>query len=331
MNIRQIAALCGVSVATVSRVLNSSPKVSPETRAKVLGVMEREAYVPNAFASGFGRNALKIVGILCADIANLYYARAVSLLERALRARGYDALLYCTGYGQQEKKVALQQLIRKRVDAVLLVGSAYREQRDNAHLRDTARQVPVFLVNAEVQIPNVYCVFCDEREALRNAVTALGGTGARRVLYLHDMRAWAWAGTQKLTGYWDGVKDGGLAQDPNLVQVVACDVEAARGRVAELLAEGLAFDGVVASEDIIAVGAQKAAGALGKPIIGFNNSQLALCCTPALTSVDNMLGDICPLAVEMLDKILAGGSVPAKVVVSATLAERETFKRKGDA
>ncbi|MDR2654602.1 MAG: LacI family transcriptional regulator [Oscillospiraceae bacterium] len=331
MNIRQIALLCGVSTATVSRVINNSPSVSAVTREKVLGVMEREGYVPNAFAGGFGRNALKIVGILCADIANLYYAGAVSLLERELRARGIDTLLCCTGYGQEDKKEALTALVRKRVDAVILVGSAYREERDNTHIREAARQIPVFMLNAHVQIPNVFCILCDEREAISATVRRLAAAGRRAILYIHDMDKWAWAGTQKLAGYRDGLEECGLEEDSRLIRFVNSagnDMQAAQKLVEELLRSGLEFDSILASEDVLAIGAQKAMFSKRRsvPIIGFNNSQLALCCTPSLTSIDNMLSVICPMAVEMLEKLLGGDGIPSKVVVSGALVERETFR-----
>jgi LacI family transcriptional regulator/LacI family asc operon transcriptional repressor len=328
MNIQQIALLCGVSTATVSRVINNSPNVSAATREKVLEVMERESYIPNAFAGGFGRNSLKIVGILCADIANLYYAGAVALLEREFRERGFDTLLCCTGYEQDDKREALASLVRERVDTVILIGSAYREERDNTHIREAARQIPIFMLNAHVQIPNVFCVLCDEREAVCSAVCSLAASGSKAILYLHDMEKWAWAATQKLSGYRDGLEKCGVKAIPQLIQPVGSDLQSAQKRVEELLRDGLEFDSILASEDSLAIGAQKAILAEGKtlPIIGFNNSQLALCCTPSLTSIDNMLGVICPMAVDMLDRFLNGNSIPSKVVVSAALVERETFR-----
>ncbi len=328
MNIRDIAARCGVSVATVSRVINESQAVSEQTREKVLAVMRQEGYTPNAFARGLGLNTMRMVGILCTDVANPFYARAVSLLERGLREKGFDTLLCCCGQSLESKKKCLTLLLQKRVDAVMLVGAAFHERRDNRHIQEAAGQVPVFLINARMALPNVYCVLCDEKEAMRQSVRRLVAAGCRDILYLHDMTRWAWAGTQKIEGVRQGLLDAGLAENPDLVSAVDHGVLPAQERVAALLARGVRFAGVIASEDLLAVGAQKAllAQGLDVPIIGFNNSIFCECTTPTLTSVDNMLGAICPTAVDMLDRLLAGGQIPGEITVSATLVERETFR-----
>lgn len=328
MNINEIAALCGVSPATVSRVINNNPNVSAATRKKVLRTLQKAGYTPNAFASGIGRNSMRLVGILCRDTANLYYGKVVSLLVQNLRAAGFDALLCCTGRELEDKKAALEDLLQKRVDAVVLVGSAYREERDNTHIRDAARRVPVFLVNAYVQIPNVYCVLCDEAEAMAGSVRALADAGHRRILYLHDMKKWAWAGSQKLQGYLDGLRACGIERDDALIHAVENSIDDARAAVGGLLDGGADFTAILASEDLLAISAQKAALERGRDIavVGFNNSQYALCSTPELSSVDNMMDTICPLAVDMIARLFAGEKITTKVVVSARLIERKSFQ-----
>ena len=98
MNIYDIAKLAGVSIATVSRVVNDSPKVSAKTSEKVRRIMEENNYTPNVFARGLGLNSIKTVGIVCPDVADTYMAKAVSYLEKNLRGYGYDCVLYCSSY-----------------------------------------------------------------------------------------------------------------------------------------------------------------------------------------------------------------------------------------
>jgi LacI family transcriptional regulator/LacI family asc operon transcriptional repressor len=272
---------------------------------------------------------MKIVGILCADIANLYYAKAVSLLEKNLRQYGYDSLLCCTGYEVEDKKAYLTLLTQKRVDAIILVGSAYREERDNTHIREAAMIVPVFAVNLYLQIPNVFCVYCDEKEAMNNNVHFLAESGIRDILYLHDMKKWMWAGSQKLAGFREGLAECSIAETPDTVQVVGkSSMNDAQECIKGLLDRGVKFTGILASEDLIAIGAHKAVLARGLdiPIIGFNNSEFVLCCHPALPSVDNMLDTICPMVVTMMRRFFEGEKPPAKVVVSAALSGRTWLK-----
>ena len=80
ITIYDIAQKCGVSIATVSRVLNGSSRVSEKTRARILEVMKDMGYKPNPFARGLGLDSMKIVGVICTDVADIFYARAVSLL-----------------------------------------------------------------------------------------------------------------------------------------------------------------------------------------------------------------------------------------------------------
>ena len=89
MNIYDISQKAGVSIATVSRVLNGSDKVSDKTRKKVLAVMEENSYTPNAFARSLGLNSMHTVGILCSDSSDVYQAQAIYYLERELRKNSY--------------------------------------------------------------------------------------------------------------------------------------------------------------------------------------------------------------------------------------------------
>ncbi|MDR1558690.1 MAG: LacI family transcriptional regulator [Clostridiales bacterium] len=331
MNIHGIAEKAGVSVATVSRVINNNPSVSHTTREKILAVMRDEGYTPNAFARGLGLNSMRMVGILCRDVANLFYGQAVSLLERSLRAKGYNTILCCSGLELESKKNCLNLLLQKKVDAIILVGSALIEKTDNSHLHDAAARVPLFLINSYINIANTYCVLCDEAEAMSANVRYMSRSGIKDILYLHDMVDWAWAGTEKLNGIKRGLSENGIPENPELVQAVSHGIEPAKERVSRLIENSVNFGGIIASEDILAVGAQKALleRGLNLPIIGFNNSLIAQCVSPALTSVDNMLQTICPVTVNMLYDTLEGGKAPSKVLVAADLVERETFRRSG--
>ena len=92
VNIYDIAKLADVSIATVSRVVNNSPKVSARTKEKVLAIMKENEYTPNAFARGLGLGTMKTVGIICPDISDIYMAKAVSYLESNLHDHGYDCI-----------------------------------------------------------------------------------------------------------------------------------------------------------------------------------------------------------------------------------------------
>ena len=152
LNIYDISRLAGVSIATVSRVLNDSDRVSPRTREKVLRVIEENGYEPNAFARGLGLNTMHTVGLLCADAGDPYLAQAVNDLERRLRKSGYDSLLCCTGYEREDKEKYVSLLLQKRVDGLVLVGSHFveREEAGNDYIHRAAEKAPVVLLGGEL-------------------------------------------------------------------------------------------------------------------------------------------------------------------------------------
>ena len=312
MNIYDIANKSGVSIATVSRVLNGSDKVSADTRARVMAVMKECNYTPNAFARGLGLNTMRMVGLLCTDVSDLYYAKAVSLLESELRKRSFDTLLCCTGNSSADKQKNLKLLLNKRVDAVVLIGSAFAQ--DTEYIKEGAKKVPMFIINGFVDVENVYCLLCDEYKAMFDNVGILASKGKKNLLYLYDSDSFS--GKCKKAGFEDAATHFGIKG-----RVVKTEKSIDSAYKA---AKKYAFDAALTSEDLLAVGVLKATDGKAE-VIGFNNSELALCSSPTLTSVDNMLCEICPMTVDSLEKILSGQTVQNKVIVNAKLVQRESF------
>ena len=168
MTIYDISEKAGVSIATVSRVLNGNTNVKPKTKKRVMDVIEEYGYTPNAFARGLGLNTMNTIGILCADSSDLYLAKAVYYIEQYLRENGYNSILCCTGYDLENKKSSLDLLLSKRVDSVVMVGSNFitGNTEDNKYIRDAAEQMPIMLLNADFDYPNVYCTLCDDYKSM---------------------------------------------------------------------------------------------------------------------------------------------------------------------
>ena len=137
MTIYDISKKAGVSIATVSRVLNGSDKVRPATRKKVMDIIEKYDYTPNAFARGMGLHSVQTIGILCADSSDLFLAKAVYYLEQELQSNGYESLLCCTGYNLDIKKNYLNLILSKKVDGIILVGSNFigTNEEENQYIR----------------------------------------------------------------------------------------------------------------------------------------------------------------------------------------------------
>lgn len=333
MTIYDISNLAGVSIATVSRVLNGNSNVKPDTKKKVLDIIEQYGYTPNAFARGLGLNTMKTIGLLCADSSDLYLAKAIYHIERNLRAGGYHSILCCTGYDVEDKKSALNLLLTQKVDACILIGSNFIEanDEDNQYIKDAANQIPVMLLNADFDYPNVYCTLCDDFKAIQDVTLNLIDSGIQDILYLYNSTSYS--GVKKLSGYRSAYLLRDLPVEKKLQQYYPGyhdDVDGMNAFLNALYEEGLVFHAVIASEDILATAALKFArqhnisvpGDLS--IVGYNNSILAACCEPELTSVDNRLETICQQLVTTLIGTLSGNEMPQKTIFSSELVKRGT-------
>lgn len=331
MNIYDIAKLSGVSIATVSRVLNGSKNVSQKTRDKIMKVMEEEGYTPNAFARGLGLNTMRQIGLLVTNIADPYYAREVGLLENELRQRGFDVLLGCTGDELDSKKRMMNRMVERHVDALMLVGSALREEKDNSHIEEIARQIPVFFLNGHIPSKNIISIHCDEKTGVKECLHAMYQQGVRNPFFVYDANTYS--ARQKKDGFREGLAVLGISEGENeeSILLVPGTFEEVKETITKILKDRKECDGIICSDDAVAVGVQKALYQLGMkiPLVGCNNSVLAKAATPSISSIDNMAETICKMAVQNLNSVLDGTKVPRDIVISAEFVSRETFNMEG--
>lgn len=333
LTIYDISEKAGVSIATVSRVLNNSSNVSDKTRRKVLDVMEANGYTPNVFARGLGLDTMKTIGILCADSSDLYLAKAVYYLEQHLRNNAYDTILCCTGYEPERKKNCMELLLSKRVDGVILCGSNFLhdKEEDNEYIRQAAAQLPVMMMNADYDYENVYSCYCDDHRSMMNATRTMIESGHKNILYLYNSHTSS--SMRKLSGFTAGLEMAGLP----IQKEYQCYYNGSHENIDEMVDfikglanEGKSFDGVIASDDALALAAVKYAHSIGLSIpdelsvIGYNNSLLAKCSTPELTSIDNQLETLCKTLIHTLISILNGESMPQKSIFYGELIKRGT-------
>lgn len=336
MNIYDVSQQAGVSIATVSRVINGNQNVSDKTKKKVMAVMKELGYTPNVFARGLGLNTMKTIGILCLDSSDPFLANAVYYLEQNLRKYGYDIILCCTGYDLKNKQKYLKLLLSKRVDAVILVGSSFLEntKKDNSYLYEAAEQVPVLIINGFISHPNIYCALCDDFQAVMEATSNLLNIGRKKILYLYHSKSYS--GMQKMTGYKEAFIKAGIDINENLIVNCPNNLYDTKNIILGLYNKGLEFDAVMAAEDLLAVGAIKFAKEKNikipeqLSIIGYNNSILSTCCEPELSTIDNHIETLSITAISSLMRVFEGCDVPNKTTISNDLILRGTTNFKKD-
>ncbi len=313
MNIYDIANLAGVSIATVSRVVNNSEKVSEKTREKILGIMKQEGYTPNAFARGLGLGSMKTIGILCPDVSDIYMAQAVSVLEDELKQHEYQTLLVCSGYKQSEKEKCLNLLISKKVDALILIGSTYAGEGlvsdETLYVERAAQEVPIFMVNGYLPYENIYSVCCNDYQITYDVTTQMIQSGKKEILFLSNSKSYS--AKQKRQGYEAALKAQGILIDEEKKLHYKNNIDWIKEQLITRRDQG--FDGVIAVADNLAIGALKYAKAAGRDVpselsvVGFNNSLLATYCEPELSSIDGKVDELCIMTVQNMIRLLESG------------------------
>lgn len=332
LTIYDISQKAGVSIATVSRVLNGSEKVSEKTRQKVLSIMDEYHYKPNAFARGLGLNSMQTIGILCADSSDIYLSKAVYYLESKLQANGYHCLLCCTGYSGEGRQASMQLLLNRKVDAVILAGSSFvsNQAEENAYLFEAASHIPVMILNAELQHPGIYCTLCDDAHSIYTAAKTMLTSGRNKLLYLNNSHSYS--ALRKLDGWEKAMKESAHTTSAVLYCPVAHDdMEEMCVFLESNASLLLSYNGIICADDALAVAVVKFARKhhLNIPedlaVIGYNNSLLATCCEPELTSVDNHLAQLCDQLVQNLFAVMSKENVPPVSVYYGELVKRNSF------
>lgn len=335
MNIYDIAEQCGVSIATVSRVLNNNPNVSAATRAKIQAVIDAAGYTPSALARNLGNGGETAaptapisgaVGVLCASLQDPYQTELLTEIERALHQRRRPVLLKSGIDTPEQEQAALQELAGAGVSAVLYLCPLSYGPTDRSPIATVSDRMPVILVEGKVNAPGVYSVTSDRASAAGELVELMMRRQRRRILFLYHQMTHGCE--QALTGFKAAYQRLNMPLDEQLIVQVGNRLEDVNACIKRLLVNRVTFDAVIGAEDLLALGAQKALGRTGlnMPVVGFQNSLVARCATPELTSVDCNAAGLCAAALEVLDHLLEGSAATPATLLPTRLVERDTFR-----
>lgn len=333
LTIYDISKKANVSIATVSRVINGSTNVKESTRKKVMDIINEYDYKPNASARAMSLRSQKTIGILCADSSDIFLAKAVYYLQQELQEKGYESLLCCTGYNLDLRQNYMNLILSKKIDALILVGSMFIgfTEEENRYIMEGSEQVPIMLLNASLDYPNVYSTLCDDSTSMFEATTEMLNSGIDDILYLNN--ATSYSAKKKLQGFESAMQLKKIKNFKDLIYYIDSSVtriEDMANLIETFANEGHNFHGVIAADDALAIAAIKYAqrNHLRIPedlqVIGYNNSFLTGCSTPELTSIDNFLPTLTSQLVKTLLGVLSGKQMPKKIIFSGKLIKRGT-------
>ena len=299
---RDVAERAGLSVSTVSHVINNTRAVSVESRQKVLEAMDELDYKPNALARSLRRRKTNTLGMIVPDSANPFFAEIARAIEDASFAQNYSVIL-CNSEGDLEKQQAYTDvLIENRVAGILFVAAGISTELVSDLGR---RKVPLVVIDREVPGVDVDTVMTNHAQGGCLATQHLIDLGHRRIACIAGNSEVS-PSAERLTGYRETLQKNAIAFDESLV--VKGDFQYQSGYEATnyLLALETPPTAVFACNDLMAVGSISAASALGirvpddLSVVGFDDVQLASYTNPSLTTVDQPKVKIGTLATQML-------------------------------
>ena len=306
--IRDVAEHAGVSITTVSHILNDTRHVSDELRERVEKAMLELDYTPNALARGLRQKQTRTLGIIVPDSANPYFAEVARGVEDACFAQGYSVILCNSDSDPEKESMYINVLAEKQVDGICLVAAS--TETIEKHL-DAAPslQIPMVLIDREYPKTIVDTVVVENTDGAVKAVEHLLSLGHRRIGCITGMPDLL--NSQKRNdGYRQAIQDAGLAVDESLVIEGDFRYEGGYEATKKLLALANPPTAVFACNDLMAIGAISAVVSEGLSvpedisIVGFDDIHLAVFANPSLTTVVQPKHEMGVTAAEILLKRL---------------------------
>lgn len=284
---KAVAQRAGVSVTTVSRVLNGHADVIPKpTQDRVIEAARALGYRPNSLAVALRKGITRTIGLVVPDIGDAYFHQVARGVEDTAQPAGYGVILTNTDRIPERERTCVNLLLDKRVDGLIFAGGGIDDDR---HLAGQAWGTTRVVTIGPHSLP-FPSVLVDDAAAIATAVHHLAEIGCRRLLCLAGQPTWL-VSQRRLDGYRLGVRQAGLDEDPELVLFGEFSRANAEARVRDALGRGLGFDGIVAFNDYCAIGALHAlaAGGLSVPhdvaVVGCDDIAVSELVQPSLTSI----------------------------------------------
>ncbi|MCX2950244.1 LacI family DNA-binding transcriptional regulator [Lentzea sp. NEAU-D7] len=322
---RDVAALAGVSIKTVSRVINGLPGAGAEVTDRVRAAARTLGYRPNLTASSLRRADRRsaTIGVLFEDLSNPFDAALLRAVEDHARRSGVLVLAGSTEDDHTLQRELLVSLSARRVDGVVVMAAGGHQ---DALQHERERGTPMVLVDRPPTFGGTDCVTTTNRDSSRAAVLKLAALGHRDIAFLGDRRT-LWTSQERYTGYLEGLAQAGLTLREQLVRTDLHGVAVAETATAELFDLDRPPTALFTAQNLVTVGAMRVLRDRDLhrrvAVIGFDDFPLADLLDPAVTVVRQDVPGIGRKAAELiLARIDGDTSPPVHAVVPASLVPR---------
>ena len=303
-NIKDVAEKAGVTVTTVSRVLNSRGYISEKTRKKVFNAMEELSYQPNEIARALFHRKSSFIGLIIPNVAHPFFAELTSFIEYYAYQKGYKILL-CNAYKDSTKeKEYIQMLKRHQVDGIIM-GSHTLEVSEYLNLN-----LPIIAIDRFLS-ENIPYIASDNYAGGVYATKLLIEKGCRMLAHISGPLILNTPANKRYTAFTDIVKENNISFVVLETKLNNFDMEEYKKLIYQMFEEHPGIDGIFASSDMIAACVIEVSNKLGKAIpkdikvIGYDDVSLASLLVPPLSTIRQPIEEIGKQAIESIIKQLS--------------------------
>lgn len=332
VTLADVAARAGVSSKTVSNVVHNYPHVSASLRARVQAAIDELGYRPNLTARRLATGRTGMIALAIPWVDQPYFAELARNVGVEAARRGYRVLFEQTANSIELERAVLKDREQGLVDGVLF----HPVMIDTVEIARLQPDTPLVLLGEAASPLTTDHVMVDNVEAARAGVELLLAQGGRRIAFLATIRDDITGSTQlRLQGYQEALLAAGIRPEPALVlRSEGWAIEDAAVAVARAMEAGVEFDSVFCRDDTFATGALQALNRAGRrvpdqvAVLGWDDTMLARCSTPGLTSVAPDKAAIASVALDLLQERMAGyRGIGRHQTVGYRIAERGTTGR----
>ena len=329
---KDLAQELGVSIATVSRALRSSPEIGQDMQKKVKELAKRLNYRPNPFAQSLRKEAPRVIGVVVPNLVTHYYAAVLDGIEDEARKEGYSVISANTHEDTDAEIRAIDNFISLHVEGIIACLS--QNTTDYSHFEEISNMgIPLVFFGRTCLTDRFSSVTANGDEAAFQATQHLIDTGSRRIAFIGGPNHLDMVKRRK-HGYLEALRENRIPIDRNLVACEKIDYQWALDATTRLLQQENRPDAILAFNDIITFAAFTAIKQLGLSIpedvalIGFTDDVHAQYVTPRMSAIEDQSRLMGQTACQLLLKNIGGDSKIYRKIVPQKLVIRETSARK---
>lgn len=318
ITIYDVAREANVSMATVSRVVNGNPNVKPVTRKKVLEVIDRLGYRPNAVARGLASKKTTTVGVIIPDISNIFFAELARGIEDIATMYKYNIILSNSDQNPDKELHLFNTMLGKQVDGLVFMSGNITA----SHVAEFEKSpAPVVLAGSIEETGTIPSVNIDYEQAVYDSVNEFIGKGHKKIAFVVGPLNEPKNSQKKLKGYQNALMDAGIAYNEELVVEGDDTYDSGLEAFDKLLEADEKPTAILVGSDEMALGVVHGAEDKGFEIpkdfevITSDNTRLSLMVRPQLTTIVQPLYDIGAVAMRLLTKLMNKEKVDEQIIV----------------